>query len=795
MVDVSSSKNSITITVGNTNKNNSVAITPGTANNSVTTKSDTAQYWSNVSRDYSEQAKTSAYKAEQVKNEIIIQKDSIIADIENTGVNAVDNIATIKSESIADIEAKTNEASVLIDAGIADINTVKNETIDSINNTKTGIITDIEFVADGEKEEIKDLVDAGKDEIQELTNEIKDNAEDIINRVGISMFDTVLKDYVLTYEESKGLALQGTYVYKNAVVGERYGYPDFYAKCLEEYNQATTTETVNGVTVKVHSNGHKFYDIADKTGIDEFFSTMGSAWFYGIDTANERIFLPRNNYYSLSLNKDSANVHSRTGSTVDASTVEMMPYFWPDSGALVTGADNGVVYPGIDSGGRIDRIWNDDTGSHSGAIGHSLYINSSDVVKANTDCYLYICVGNTVSDTSWVDVVTQVEGGVLDLENATNEGLSALANASNALRQTQITNCLLEVPQNIKLALVDGVLTLKAGSKVIVPNGFEEDGTTPKFDYVTVESDLTYTVTGTNNRTICYRPINNTLYGPIREESGTTATLASCAFYNTSENKINYMDSNIVASTYLMSFPICRISTVDGIITEIKDISNGMGYIGSTIWVDKGVKGLIPNGRNKDGSLKNIEVNSTQVKIITKTGTYKGIIAIGQSGSPDLYSSLTLDEETNFNKTVNGDIHFRLNVGTAEITNGVISNFQPKIPVHLVDRNELQEVQCVVETYVNGTSWYRVWSDGWCEQGGKWTGSVTIGQGSEQIVTITFLKPYKDINYHAVSETITMHCLPFRQVPAKDKIGFGFGAYEVARTLSEFTWEAKGYIA
>ena len=60
MVDVSSSKNSITITVGSANKNNSVAITPSTVNNSVTTKSDTAQFWSNLSKDYSEQAKTSA---------------------------------------------------------------------------------------------------------------------------------------------------------------------------------------------------------------------------------------------------------------------------------------------------------------------------------------------------------------------------------------------------------------------------------------------------------------------------------------------------------------------------------------------------------------------------------------------------------------------------------------------------------------------------------------------------------------------------------------------------------------
>jgi hypothetical protein len=68
------------------------------------------------------------------------------------------------------------------------------------------------------------------------------------DKTGLVLFDTILKDHVLTYEESKGLALQGTYVYKNAVAGERYGYPDFYNKCLEEY-QNTVVDRVNATVV------------------------------------------------------------------------------------------------------------------------------------------------------------------------------------------------------------------------------------------------------------------------------------------------------------------------------------------------------------------------------------------------------------------------------------------------------------------------------------------------------------------------------------------------------------------
>ena len=89
----------------------------------------------------------------------------------------------------------------------------------------------------------------------------------------------------------------------------------------EEYNEATNTETINGVTVKVHSNGHKFYNISNKTSIDSYYNTNGSAWFYGIDTNNERIFLPRNKYFAIkgTENSLSVNVHG-SGTSLGFST-------------------------------------------------------------------------------------------------------------------------------------------------------------------------------------------------------------------------------------------------------------------------------------------------------------------------------------------------------------------------------------------------------------------------------------------------------------------------------------------
>jgi hypothetical protein len=108
--------------------------------------------------------------------------------------------------------------------------------------------------------------------------------------------------------------------------------------------------------------------------------------------------------------------------------------------------------------------------------------------------------------------------------------------------------------------------------------------------------------------------------------------------------------------------------------------------------------------------------------------------------------------------------------------------------------NVLEDRIYLVETYNEGDSWYRIYSDGWCEQGGYWTGNISIAQGSEQMVTINLHKHYKTNTYFATSSVIGTYCMPFKQARNLDTIGFSFGAYEVARTLNSFVWEAKGYI-
>ena len=98
----------------------------------------------------------------------------------------------------------------------------------------------------------------------------------------------------------------------------------------------------------------------------------------------------------------------------------------------------------------------------------------------------------------------------------------------------------------------------------------------------------------------------------------------------------------------------------------------------------------------------------------------------------------------------------------------------------------------IVETYVNGTDWYRIYSDGWVEQGGSVTGS-SIDK------PVTLLKKMANTNYSV--------CLTYGNYTANNTYSFAFKSkattgftvgswYSSGTNLSgPVVWEVKGYSA
>ena len=228
--------------------------------------------------------------------------------------------------------------------------------------------------------------------------------------------------------------------------------------------------------------------------------------------------------------------------------------------------------------------------------------------KGNGSLYYY--VGETIQNVNIINTSKLIE----KVEGVNNK------------YKSQITNCVTEIPQRIKLELNNGVLTLKAGSTVIVPNGFEEDGVTPKFDYITVENNSDWYPSSTaGTRFGYYSFTQNTLANSTIQYtySGNTATMNGITpqvytfFYNTETNKI-YNGSDGAWVVCNISLPICLFKNDStATVTSLDQVFNGIGYMGSTIWCDKGVKCLVPNGRNEDGTLNNIEVTTNKLQVLT----------------------------------------------------------------------------------------------------------------------------------------------------------------------------------
>lgn len=232
------------------------------------------------------------------------------------------------------------------------------------------------------------------------------------------------------------------------------------------------------------------------------------------------------------------------------------------------------------------------------------------------------------------NVITTDENNKLIYINKSNLGY-ADANLTNLtpagekhfLNKTQVTNSILEAPEHIKLALSGGNLVLKAGSVVSIPNGFEEDGTTLHFDHVEIENDLTLaSYNGTYTEYVSVNPSIGLNSANTNKcfSSATAPTFTGVGlWYDLQNNLLKYSSDSGTTWTSGFSMPLCLCGVVNNVRSSIDEIFNVIGCIGNTLWASKGLKILAPNGRNADGSLKNIEytLSSDTSKELTSADT------------------------------------------------------------------------------------------------------------------------------------------------------------------------------
>ena len=215
---------------------------------------------------------------------------------------------------------------------------------------------------------------------------------------------------------------------------------------------------------------------------------------------------------------------------------------------------------------------------------------------------------NTANKTSYLDITCD-ETGTYTVE--TYGTANYFLNDNSVTRYIDVkdeinknrTNCITKIPQDIKLELNDGTLTLKAGSVY-----YKCDGNFTKY---TTSEDQSRKPT-VSAQLFMYIDENNNFaeYFVDRFFSGDSAPTVSSStafWYDTTTKKMkktldtggSWFESNI-------SLPMALV-TCDATqgITSIDQVFNGFGYFDRTLFALPGVEGLIPNGRGKNGELIN----------------------------------------------------------------------------------------------------------------------------------------------------------------------------------------------
>lgn len=324
------------------------------------------------------------------------------------------------------------------------------------------------------------------------------------------------------------------------------------------------------------------------------------------------------------------------------------------------GADNG--YAGDAT------LWTNLSGDHTHTFttalggGHTHTLSGAGIGNSNTvqpqtvKAFVYVVVATSVKE----DIVVDIDNIATDLNAKANIADTADNNLSNLtetgekhfLNKTQLSNCVLEVPQRIKLEFVNGVLTLKAGSQLLQPDGIDDSGNW-HFKYKTIETDLVMPsissanvyqgpvfidarteLTDTNTYRLDYYVPDNCGTGP----SFPAAPNEFMRFWNTSDNKLYMYHNSTWRSDLDLAFPIADVTITTTSIQSLDNVYNTTIACGNGLLVQSGVKVLMPNGLNPDGTLNNLEYTTPYIlaEIVDISGNMDWVYTLGSDG--DIYA-------------------------------------------------------------------------------------------------------------------------------------------------------------
>lgn len=441
--------------------------------------------------------------------------------------------------------------------------------------------------------------------------------------------------------------------------------------------------------------------------------------------------------------------------------------------------------------------------------------NSADVSKSlilDKLDYVENFSQNTINELLEKGIETRAK---IDFSNLSESAENHFVNKS------QITNCIIETPEKVKFTLNrEKQLDVKAGTIAIIPYGV--DDLTSQYPIGTVVWNIlkvidTYYQDGkffikvelqqdTNfdnpdaidsRHLLGFRQTGRQIWTIIPStifSSDTQPTIANYGiWYDTANNYVKYTTDGGL-TWEIVSFPILEAYHLNGVWFKINTLFDNIGYIGSVIWVDKGIKVLIPNGKNKDGFLNNIEFETEKLYLfsVPKQTNRCVVLGIDKNGVDTLstYDTNNYDIVTNYNYSANCDIQSVARIGDIVVDeNFKITSFKPKTAFQVLDANKPH----ITDVYnLHANNGYMIYSNGLGIQWGSGTAPSTANTWGSQVA---LNKRYSNASYKILltnhGNTATAGALKYRgETKTAD-------FFEVASTVqgTAFNWMTFGQLA
>ena len=397
----------------------------------------------------------------------------------------------------------------------------------------------------------------------------------------------------------------------------------------------------------------------------------------------------------------------------------------------------------------------------------------------------------------------------------------------NEYTKSHITNTIFNTSNNINLVNSNGNLVLKAGSILYFPNGFEEDGVTRKFITKTISSDKTiiYDATNRKNLVICLTAsLASALtydYECYSSTDGTIPPSVNRRFWYDMQNNVikTYAPNSDTAETELISFPIALVDTLDTANKfSISKVFNSVGYIDKCLFTLPDIQLLCPNGI-KDNSLNNNVITIKDIMVNNREDNLTGTYNLRISPREIIATAVQYDYHNNVNSLDDKLYKDSTIIGTVEYASGRIINLNYSDTLSLVHYGNFSDAlsknicttspisstgnytctsykpAVVIYNYVNGKSWYRLYSDGYCEQGGE----TEVFQSNTQ-KTISLLKQLIADNYQVnliqimSTDSPTCSTVNFITQRNSDSFTINYSTWGSEYPQIKYLWEAKGYI-